>query len=47
MAAMSAVDRIVEPDPRVHDYHERKHRVFLQMYEDQMRYRLVMEERKP
>ena len=42
MGAMTQTGRVVSPDARLADYHARKHRVFLQMYEDQMRYREMM-----
>ena len=42
MRAMAQTDRVVTPNSTLSDYHERKHRVFLQMYEDQMRYRELM-----
>ena len=43
MGAMSAAGRVVEPrGGAVAAYHEKKHRVFLRMYEDQMAYRALM-----
>lgn len=43
MGAMSAAGRVVEPRTgAVAAYHEKKHRVFLRMYEDQMAYRALM-----
>jgi ribulose kinase len=44
MAAMSAADRVVEPHGGdVRAYHDKKHRVFHRMYEDQMAYRAIMD----
>jgi FGGY-family pentulose kinase len=44
MGAMSEAGRIIEPaGGEVAAYHDRKHEVFLRMYEDQMAYRRVME----
>jgi ribulose kinase len=43
MGAMSAAGRVVEPrGGAVATYHQKKHRVFLRMYEDQMAYRALM-----
>lgn len=43
MGAMSAAGRVVEARTgAVAAYHEKKHRVFLRMYEDQMAYRALM-----
>ncbi len=40
MGAMNAVERVITPQGgAVADYHDRKHRVFHRMYEDQMAYR--------
>jgi ribulose kinase len=44
MGAMSGVSTIVEPSTgEVAAFHERKHRVFLRMYDDQMAYRALMQ----
>lgn len=43
MAAMTASGKTVDPrGGEVRAYHDRKHRVFLRMYEDQMAYRQLM-----
>lgn len=43
MAAMNSADRVIEPDTaQARDFHERKHRVFLRMHEDQLAYRRLM-----
>ena len=43
MGAMSAADRIVEPaGGAIRAYHDRKHGVFLRMYEDQRSYTKMM-----
>lgn len=44
MAAMASTDKVIEPDLRAAKFHEKKHKVFLRMYEDQMAYRSLMEE---
>ncbi len=39
MGAMSRVEKVIEPERgKVKEYHEKKHKVFLRMYEDQMAY---------
>lgn len=44
MAAMTASGKTVDPsDGDVKAFHDRKHRVFLRMYDDQMAYRAMME----
>jgi FGGY-family pentulose kinase len=43
MAAMSRAARTIEPaDGEVRAFHDKKHRVFLRMYDDQMAYRQLM-----
>ena len=43
MGAMNSAGKTIEPATgEVRDYHERKHRVFLRMYDDLMAYRQVM-----
>jgi FGGY-family pentulose kinase len=42
MAAMSPRAEAVRPDPRRADFHARKHRVFLTMYDHQQEYRRMM-----
>ncbi|MBW2461526.1 MAG: FGGY-family carbohydrate kinase [Deltaproteobacteria bacterium] len=44
MGAMSAAGETIEPGgPEVRAYHDRKHAVFLRMYDDQMAYRNLMD----
>ena len=44
MGAMSHPGRVLDPaGGAVADYHEKKHRVFHRMYDDQMAYRAIME----
>jgi ribulose kinase len=44
MSTMNRADEVIEPGmPAVRDYHEKKHRVFHRMYEDQLAYRALME----
>ncbi|AMO58059.1 hypothetical protein GZ77_20210 [Endozoicomonas montiporae] len=40
--SVSRYEEIINPDPDLTDYYERKYCVFLEMYEDQMKYRKVM-----
>jgi FGGY-family pentulose kinase len=42
MRAMSRASRILAPNPTVRAFHDKKHQVFLRMYEDQMAYRSLM-----
>jgi ribulose kinase len=42
MRAMSRTSRVLAPNPTVRDFHDKKHQVFLRMYEDQMAYRSLM-----
>ena len=45
MGAMSAAERVIEPGgSEVRAYHEKKHRVFHRMYDDQLAYRQLLEE---
>lgn len=44
MGAMNAADRVVAPSGgEVRAFHEKKHRIFHRMYDDQMAYRAIME----
>jgi FGGY-family pentulose kinase len=43
MGTMSAAGQIVVPDVALRDFHARKYRVFHQMYEDQLRYKRLMD----
>ena len=43
MCAMSAVDRVVEPNPAARAFHDAKQRVFLRMHDDQLAYRAEMQ----
>ena len=45
MRAMSRYQEIIRPDALSQDYINRKYQVFLEMYEDQMKYRKIMGER--
>lgn len=38
MAAMNQVGKIIKPENKTADYHAKKYKVFLEMYEDQMKY---------
>ena len=40
--SVSRYEKINNPDPELADYYERKYCVFLEMYEDQMKYRKIM-----
>jgi FGGY-family pentulose kinase len=42
MRAMSRTSRVLAPNPTVREYHDKKHQVFLRMYDDQMAYRKLM-----
>ncbi|MGZ3416905.1 MAG: FGGY-family carbohydrate kinase [Polyangiales bacterium] len=42
MRAMSRASRILAPNPTVRAFHDKKHQVFLRMYDDQMAYRSLM-----
>lgn len=45
MAAMTSAGQTVDPHGgEVKQFHDRKHRVFLRMYDDQMAYRAIMDE---
>lgn len=44
MQAMSRVGGSIEQDEKLRPYHERKYRVFHQLYEDQMRYSTLMQD---
>ncbi len=48
MATMNRVGREVRPGPaEIRDYHQRKHRVFHRMYEDQLAYARLMQDPVP
>ena len=40
--SVSRYEQIINPDPELADYYERKYCVFLEMHEDQMKYRKIM-----
>ena len=42
MAAMTRAGRIIEPDPALRAFHDRKYAVFTRMGEDQLAYRALM-----
>jgi ribulose kinase len=42
MAAMGGSEKIIEPDPRRRDFHQRKYRVFQRMYEHFLELRSLM-----
>lgn len=39
---MASSCEAVHPNPAIHDYHERKYKVFRQMVEDQLKYKRIM-----
>ena len=43
MTKMSAVSRVIEPNPEARAFHDKKQRVFLRMHDDQLAYRRAME----
>jgi len=43
MAAMTRTARVIEPNRATRAFHDKKHAVFLRMYDDQMAYRALME----
>ena len=45
MAAMSAIGQTVQPRTASRQYHERKYAVFRRMYDDQLAYRAIMQQR--
>jgi ribulose kinase len=42
MAAMNQVGKIIKPDPKTADYHAKKYKIFLEMYEDQIKYKSLL-----
>ena len=43
MARMNTVDRVIEPaSGAVREFHQRKHRVFMRMHDDQLAYRALV-----
>eukprot|EP00658_Telonema_sp_P-2_P020508 TRINITY_DN18111_c0_g1_i2.p1 TRINITY_DN18111_c0_g1~~TRINITY_DN18111_c0_g1_i2.p1 ORF type:complete len:191 (+),score=44.86 TRINITY_DN18111_c0_g1_i2:310-882(+) len=43
MEAMCGAGEVVNPDPATSAFHQAKYRVWLEMYEDQIKYRRIME----
>ena len=43
MGAMSAAGEVIQPNPERKSFHDQKYRVFHEMYEDQMKYRAMMQ----
>uniref|UniRef100_UPI00214936D1 FGGY-family carbohydrate kinase n=1 Tax=Endozoicomonas sp. ONNA2 TaxID=2828741 RepID=UPI00214936D1 len=43
MSAMSSTGKVVKPQPDTKAFHDAKYRVFHEMYEDQMKYRAMMQ----
>lgn len=44
MPAMSRIDRVLPPNSATRAFHDKKHRVFLRMHDDQLAYRSLMAE---
>ncbi|XP_033637180.1 FGGY carbohydrate kinase domain-containing protein-like [Asterias rubens] len=44
MKSMGGAGDVIRPDPKTKQFHDRKHRVFLKMVDDQRGYRSIMEE---
>jgi FGGY-family pentulose kinase len=42
MTRMSAISSVIEPNPAVREFHDKKQRVFLRMHDDQLAYRREM-----
>ena len=43
MTKMSAISRVIEPNPSARAFHDKKQRVFLRMHDDQLAYRRMMD----
>ena len=43
MTSMNAMEEVINPATVVQDYHQRKHRIFHKMYDDQLSYRTLMD----